>query len=1030
MRSPWKRLLLVPAICLLFAASAQAASFDPGKEWKSIWTKHFRVHFPERLTPVAQKTARILEELYPKVTAQWNWEPFRYTEVVVVDNTDEANGMANLIPYNWILIYAVAPRPDSSLAHYDDWLRTLLAHEFTHIVQLDAVGGFWWLPRLVIGKTVAPSGMDPKWMREGLAQYDETIYTRGGRGRGAYSEMVVRTAVITDTFPPIDVADGMGWRWPGYKAPYIYGIKFVQWLVDTYGEEKLHQFDRRTRRSPLLAMINHQARNVYGKTFYELWREWQQSLQKRYEQELAEIRAKGITPSTVLLENIRDRQYAAPALSPDGKRLAYVVSSPHGPDRIEVLELSTGEITVVREKGGSTQLAWSPDGTKLAFSKVGGYKRYNAFFDLYLYDFEKPKRKRLRRLTAGERARSPSFLPSGKALVYVKGDSRYDLLKRIDIESRESVILTKEIDEYAQFANPRVSPDGRFIAVSKWTPDDGWRIFRFDVDGTHPKRLTRGSGLAIESHPVWTRDGRSVLFGSDESGIGNIYRVPAEGGEAVMVTNVVTGAAQPAVSPSGQLYAQSYGPEGFEIAQFEVDPLVGGGPAPEGLRGDGTGRRGGRGSARPGRGEGEGVDEGYSWRQENLTAKQRAEVEEALTGAMPSGRRYSLVPKKYVAFGQSLFIPRYILPNIFYADDALFASATLGGNDVLRWHNWDAGVTWRSDANYFGYHARYFYNRYRPLFGVQVRDYIVDFGNITFLNPNTGLTNTVHFYEKRRGVTPFIAVPIWRTVLSLSYFYEDHMPETRLTQAEQDALNLGIFSGMRARFVYGDAEKYPASISNENGRTIQLTGIITNSIFGSAERNEQIIFAGDWREYIRLFRHNVLALRAGGGITWGDQLVQGTFGLGGAIGEGSFAGGGSYNYFPLRGLPVSALSRTRAMLFSAEWRFPIASPQRGIGTWPVFFKEFSGALFADYGNAWNAHEGGSDSFKTFFDEFLLGVGAELRGDFVIGHGLPVHARLGYGIIVVNRDRLGRLTDPLLGSNVKYGMLLLALGTAF
>ncbi len=226
--------------------------------------------------------------------------------------------------------------------------------------------------------------------------------------------------------------------------------------------------------------------------------------------------------------------------------------------------------------------------------------------------------------------------------------------------------------------------------------------------------------------------------------------------------------------------------------------------------------------------------------------------------------------------------------------------------------------------------------------------------------------------------------------------------------------------------MYGDSELYPAAISKENGRNIHLIGSITNRIFGTSEGNEQVIFSGDWREYVRLWHHHVLALRAAGGTTWGDRLAQGSFGLGGAVGEGAFGGGGSYNYFPLRGLPVSAFSGNSAMLLSAEYRLPLYSPLRGLGTTPFFLKDISTAFFADFGNAWT----GSVSFKDFFDPFLLGVGTEVRGNFIIGHGLPVHGRIGYGIIVKGRDRLFGRTDPLLGTSLDYGTFILAFGASF
>jgi outer membrane protein assembly factor BamA len=118
------------------------------------------------------------------------------------------------------------------------------------------------------------------------------------------------------------------------------------------------------------------------------------------------------------------------------------------------------------------------------------------------------------------------------------------------------------------------------------------------------------------------------------------------------------------------------------------------------------------------------------------------------------------------------------------------------------------------------------------------------------------------------------------------------------------------------------------------------------------------------------------------------------------------------------------------MLLSSEYRLPIVSPQRGIGTWPFFIKNLYASFFADYGNAWNAGENDESSFTKFFQNFFLGVGTELRGDFVIGHGLPVTGRVGYAIIVVNRDRLNGFTDPLLGTSMKNGTLILQLGTSF
>jgi outer membrane protein assembly factor BamA len=191
---------------------------------------------------------------------------------------------------------------------------------------------------------------------------------------------------------------------------------------------------------------------------------------------------------------------------------------------------------------------------------------------------------------------------------------------------------------------------------------------------------------------------------------------------------------------------------------------------------------------------------------------------------------------------------------------------------------------------------------------------------------------------------------------------------------------------------------------------------------GSSPNNEQLIFSGDLREYIPLpLEGHVLAFRVAGGIAFGDRLLQGTFRLGSALGEGTLAAV-TPRLYTLRGLPQITFAGERAMLFSGEYRLPLVYPQRGAGTGPIQINKIYMVFFADYGSVFNGN--------LDFNNFLLGVGAELRGDFVIGYGLPITARLGYGIIVSGRQFIQGLTDPLLGTPVSDGTIILELGTSF
>jgi len=65
---------------------------------------------------------------------------------------------------------------------------------------------------------------------------------------------------------------------------------------------------------------------------------------------------------------------------------------------------------------------------------------------------------------------------------------------------------------------------------------------------------------------------------------------------------------------------------------------------------------------------------------------------------------------------------------------------------------------------------------------------------------------------------------------------------------------------------------------------------------------------------------------------------------------------------------------------NADYRWPIARPQRGAGTWPVFMHTLHAAVFADAGHAWT---------RTFAAHDLkVAAGAELSFDLIAAYTVP------------------------------------------
>lgn len=1012
---------LTLAFLLIFSATpAISATYNPHLKYRTIETEHFAVHFPEQLEGVAQKAAHMAEEVHAKLSPKFKWKPWGRTQVLIVDSSDAVQDMASVLPYNWIYLRATAPGPDTSLSYYDDWLRMLIIHEYSHILHLDQSKGFWRPLRYVFGKMTSPNGVDPGWMVEGMAAYEETTETKTGRGRGSFADMMLRTAILQDKFLAIDEADGLSWRWPSTNARYIYGVEFMQYLADKYGADKLYELSEHIASSPLLFAVNHQAKKTFsemefedykvgnkylkrkpagkerGKSFYKLWREWKDYLTEKYKKEADEIEKEGVTPFEEVVGS--KGTITAPTISPDGTKIIYSEVTPFGPPAIMIADADGKNAKRLLKKSFTTQISYSKDGKFIVFAKNGKHKTYSFYNDLYKYDFET---RAMERLTVAARATDPDVSPDGKDVVSVMQNVGTSHLSLYNFESKTSSDIPNTFPEYTQFANPRFSPDGSKIAVAVAVPGSVWDIYIFDRKGKKLAQVTKD--YALDRDPVWGPDGNSIYFASDRSGVSNIYKYNLGGKKMERVTNVLTGVFKPALSPDGKTLAvQYYNGDGFDIRNVWMA-----GVKNQAKKVDVTGPT-------------------------EETAFPRLPYTGTLDTPEADFESKAYQSKKYSPFKGSLFVPRFVMPSGAYIDNGIMVMAFTGGTDPLRWHNWLASGSYRTDARFVGGSFRYWYSRFRPTFDIGMMRYAVNDGNITFyyVDPDTNqITSsaTKHLYENRLRGYAGVLYPAGRQNFSLNYFFESREPVRDITAAEKAVLNLGNFAGLSLTYMYGDAEEYRASISKQDGRRILLNFAVTNSIFGSAEKNEQYIFAGGWREYIGLGRRNVLAFRAAGGMTWGDKLRQGTFSLGGDLGEGPMAAGGNPYYFSLRGLPIASFSRDRAMVMSMEYRLPLISPCRGPGTLPVFLKELYLAPFADYGNAWNAADQTGDHF---FGDFFLGVGSELAGNFVIGHGLPLTGRLGWGIIVVNRDRLGTLTDPLLGQSARKGVFILQLGTSF
>jgi outer membrane protein assembly factor BamA len=155
----------------------------------------------------------------------------------------------------------------------------------------------------------------------------------------------------------------------------------------------------------------------------------------------------------------------------------------------------------------------------------------------------------------------------------------------------------------------------------------------------------------------------------------------------------------------------------------------------------------------------------------------------------------------------------------------------------------------------------------------------------------------------------------------------------------------------RAAWSVASAHTYGYSISPEDGAIAGVTAELVRRALGSS--GDATAVTADGRVYFpALAPHHVFALRLAGGTATGDPTLGRTFHLGGAGPNIAPIDFGSGAISLLRGFPADSFAGSRVALMNADYRWPIARPQRGAGTWPVFVHTLHAAVFADAGHAW------------------------------------------------------------------------------
>lgn len=261
-----------------------------------------------------------------------------------------------------------------------------------------------------------------------------------------------------------------------------------------------------------------------------------------------------------------------PAVSPDGRKIAFESNRAGPTDQIFVYDLDT---QVVKQLTSSIEAnetpVWSPDGSKILFARRVDDTPRTAW-DVFEMNADGSD---VRNLTNSPGPDDhPRYSTDGKKIVFNSARrTNYSKLTEHQLDNGgynyEVYVMNVDGSDVVQLTDffewdtyPSISPDGSQLLWRRVYPDGGSgpsglnsEILLSDIDGSNVENLTNHA--SFDGYPVWSPDGSSIAFASNRDGNEpiefNIYLLDIETREIVRLTETIEKMEQvrPAWFPDG-----------------------------------------------------------------------------------------------------------------------------------------------------------------------------------------------------------------------------------------------------------------------------------------------------------------------------------------------------------------------------------------------------------------------------------------------------------------------------------------------
>jgi len=538
---PWTLLFGAVMAASLLSVRADAQYFGRNKvnyenfHFRVLATEHFDLHVYTQDEQIARDVGRMAERWYDRYVPAFDNHTFHDRKPIIIYSDHADFEQTNII--SGFLSEGTGGVTESVknrvvMPLTGDYASTdhVLGHEMVHVFQYD-------IAATDEDTTGFHLNAMPLWLIEGMAEYMSV-----GR-QDAHTAMWLRDAVASGKFPTIKQLTT-----DTRFFPYRFGQALWAYIGGHWGDDHVTELYR---------MAGHRGfdfaiARVLGVTTDSLSTMWANAVKSAYTPAM-EGRAKlGQAGKKVLSHANAGQMNLAPALSPDGKEVAFLSERDLFSIDVFLADAATGKVQKKLVNSATnghfealrfidTAGSWSPDGKKFALVVFA-----HGDNDLLIFDVKSSKiTKRYRPEGVGSLA-NPAWSPDGKTIAFSGTKDGISDLYLLDVKSEAVTQITE--GRYAEL-QPTWSPDGKTIAfVTDRGPNTDFDKLRYTpmrlgvIDlATKDVRVLAPFEGAKHINPQFSPDGRSLFFISDPEGFSDIYRIDLDSEQAYRLTRVSTG---------------------------------------------------------------------------------------------------------------------------------------------------------------------------------------------------------------------------------------------------------------------------------------------------------------------------------------------------------------------------------------------------------------------------------------------------------------------------------------------------------